>query len=114
MLAVFAISVYGGYFGAAAGVLMLALLAASLTEGLHRINALKNVTLAAANGVAALGFAVFGPVDWPVAVPLALGCLLGGWSGPRLARRIPAGLLRIGIAVAGLALAVHLWMAARQ
>jgi uncharacterized membrane protein YfcA len=111
-LSVFAIAVYGGYFGAAAGVLMLAVLALGLTEDLLRLNALKNVVLGAANAVAALGFAVFGPVDWPAAVPLALGSLLGGWAGPRMARRIPVTALRWGIGIAGLGLAARLWTTA--
>jgi uncharacterized membrane protein YfcA len=112
LAAVFAIAVYGGYFGAAAGVLMLALLAACLGETLVRANALKNVILTVANGVAALGFAVFGPVDWPVAVPLAAGVLVGGRLGPGLARRLPAKVLRVGIAIGGLGLAAHLWLTA--
>jgi uncharacterized membrane protein YfcA len=112
MIAVFAIAVYGGYFGAAAGVLMLALLATSLGETLVRVNALKNVILAAANGVAALGFAVFGPVQWLVALPLAAGFLVGGRLGPVVARRVPAQGLRIAIAVGGLALAARLWTVA--
>jgi uncharacterized protein len=105
---VFAICVYGGYFGAAAGVLMLALLMTGLAESLVRANAVKNVVLGAANAVAAVGFAVAGPVDWPVALPLAAGFLAGGWVGPRVARALPAGPLRVLIALAGLALAVHL------
>jgi uncharacterized membrane protein YfcA len=112
MLAVFAIAVYGGYFGAAAGVLMLALLATALGETLVRANALKNVILPISNGAAALGFAVFGPVHWPVALPLAAGYLAGGWLGPGVARRLPANVLRIAIGVAGLVLAARLWMMA--
>ena len=108
MAAIYAISVYGGYFGAAAGVMMLALLMTGLAEGLPRANALKNVVLGSANAVAAVGFAVFGPVHWLIAVPLALGFLAGGWLGPRVARRLPAGPLRVAIALAGLGLAVRL------
>jgi hypothetical protein len=106
--AVLAVSVYGGYFGAAAGVLMLALLLAALPETLIRVNALKNVLLGLANVIAAVGFAVFGPVSWLAAVPLTIGLLLGSWFGPPVVRRLPANLLRIGIAVAGVGLAVKL------
>jgi uncharacterized membrane protein YfcA len=106
--AVLAVSVYGGYFGAAAGVLMLALLLAALPETLIRVNALKNVLLGLANVIAAVGFAVFGPVSWLAAVPLTIGLLLGSWFGPPVVRRLPANLLRIGIAVAGIGLAVKL------
>jgi len=106
--AVLAVSVYGGYFGAAAGVLMLALLLAALPETLTRVNALKNVLLGLANVIAAVGFAVFGPVSWLAAVPLTIGLLLGSWFGPPVVRRLPTNLLRVGIAVAGIGLAVKL------
>lgn len=102
------VSVYGGYFGAAAGVLMLALLLVGLPVSLLQGNALKNVLLGLANGIAALGFAVFGPVQWWAVLPLAIGLLAGGWTGPALARRLPASVLRIAIALAGMALAVVL------
>lgn len=106
--AMFAIAIYGGYFGAGAGVLMLAVLALSVPEPLARLNALKNVGLGAANAVAAAGFVLFGPVRWAAAVPLAAGFLLGGALGPALVRRLPQGPLRVLIAVAGLGLAAKL------
>jgi hypothetical protein len=108
LVGVLAVSMYGGYFGAAAGVLMLALLIAVLPETLMRVNALKNVLLGLANVIAAVGFAMFGPVSWLAVVPLTIGLLLGSWFGPPVVRRLPANLLRIGIAVAGLGLAVKL------
>ena len=101
----FAVAVYGGYFGAAAGVLMLAVLLVGLPVSLLDGNALKNVLLGLANTTAALGFAVLGPVDWAAVAPLALGLLAGARLGPALARRLPATALRIGIGVAGLGLA---------
>jgi uncharacterized protein len=104
----FAVSVYGGYFGAAAGVLMLALILVSLPVSLLRGNALKNVLLGLANGIAALGFALFADVNWLAALPLAIGVLAGGRLGPVVARRIPATALRVGIALAGIGLAVVL------
>lgn len=110
--AVFAIGLYGGYFGAAAGVIMLAVLMWSTGDGLPRTNALKNVLLGLANGVAAVAFAVFGPVRWTAVVPLAAGFLVGGRLGPVLVRRLPAGPLRLAIALAGLVLAVRLGLQA--
>jgi uncharacterized protein len=104
----FLVSVYGGYFGAAAGVLMLAMFLLVLGEGVPRANALKNVLLAIANGVAALGYAFLAGVAWLAALPLAIGFFLGGRLGPRVVRRVPQTLLRRLIAVAGLGLAVHL------
>jgi hypothetical protein len=108
MAGTLAIAVYGGYFGAAAGVIMLALFLAALPETLIRVNALKNVLLGLANLVAAVAFALFGPVSWTTALPLTLGLLAGNWVGPGMARRLPATPMRIGIALAGLSLAIKL------
>jgi uncharacterized membrane protein YfcA len=105
---VFLIAVYGGYFGAAAGVLLLALLLIATAEPLARSNALKNVVLGLANAVAAVAFVAFGPVRWSAVVPLAIGFLVGGRLGPLVVRKAPPGPLRALIACAGLALAVHL------
>ena len=107
-LGTFAVSVYGGYFGAAAGVLMLAMLLLVTGEGVPRGNALKNVVLGIANAVAAIGYAFLADVAWLAALPLAIGFLVGGRLGPRVVRRVPQTLLRRVIAVAGLGLAVHL------
>ncbi len=107
-VALFAVSIYGGYFGAAAGVLLLALLLVALPVSLLVGNALKNVLLGLANVVAAVGFALFGPVQWWAVLPLSAGVLIGSWLGPAAARRLPQTPLRIGIALAGLALAVVL------
>ena len=107
-VAVFAVAVYGGYFGAGAGVLMLALFALSVPEALPRLNALKNLLLGIANGLAAVGFALVGPVRWSAAAPLAAGLLVGGSLGPALVRRLPREPLRIAIGIAGLGLAVKL------
>jgi uncharacterized protein len=104
----FVTAVYGGYFGAAAGVFMLALLLVGTPLTLLKGNAAKNVLLGLANGVAAVGFAVAGPVDWAAAAPMAVGLLAGARLGPVLARRLPTTALRIGIALAGLGLAAAL------
>ncbi|HEY2427819.1 MAG TPA: sulfite exporter TauE/SafE family protein [Acidimicrobiales bacterium] len=107
-LGVFVVAIYAGYFGAAAGVLLLALLLIATPEPLARSNALKNVVLGLANGVAAVAFVLFGPVRWSDVVPLAAGFLVGGRVGPIIVRRAPATPLRILIALAGVGLAVHL------
>jgi hypothetical protein len=75
---------------------------------LARINALKNVVSGLANASASVVFAVFGPVRWAIAAPLAAGFLLGGWIGPALVRQLPARALRVFIGTCGLALAVTL------
>ncbi|MDQ2754495.1 MAG: sulfite exporter TauE/SafE family protein [Actinomycetota bacterium] len=107
-VATLAIGVYGGYFGAGAGVFLLAVLLLETSETFARSNAAKNVVLGAANAVAAIGFAFFGPVRWAAAIPLAIGFLVGGRLGPPLVRRAPSGPLRVLIAAAGIGLAVHL------
>ena len=106
--AIFGIGIYGGYFGAAAGVLMLATLLLSTGEGLPRSNAMKNAVLAVANGVAAVAYVLLTDVAWSAALPLALGLFAGGLLGPRVVRRSPPAVLRRVIAVAGLGLAVYL------
>ncbi|WP_369133405.1 sulfite exporter TauE/SafE family protein [Modestobacter sp. I12A-02662] len=102
------IGIYGGYFGAAAGVLMLAMLLLVTGEGVPKANALRNVVLGSANGVAALAFAFLADVAWLAALPLAVGLFAGGRLGPGIVRRVPQLLLRRVIAVLGLGLAVHL------
>lgn len=101
-LAVFAVSIYGGYFGAAQGVLLIAVLATLVDADLQRANGLKNVLVAAVNAIAAVVFILVAPVDWPIAVTLmvtsAVGGFLGGWQGRRLSDRV----LRTFIVVVGL------------
>jgi uncharacterized protein len=109
---VFGVAVYIGYFGAAGGIVMLALLHAMVAEPLARVNAVKNMLGAIGNAVAAVAFAVFGHVDWAAVVPLAAGFLVGGWTGPALVRRIPGRVLRIGVAVCGMVVAVKLGISA--
>jgi uncharacterized membrane protein YfcA len=107
-IAVFAISIYGGYFGAAAGVLMLATFLLTTGEGLPRSNAMRNVILGVANSVAAVGFILFASIAWSAALPLAVGLFLGSLVGPRVVRRAPQTALRRIIALAGLGLAIYL------
>ncbi len=106
------VAVYVGYFGAAAGILLLTVLSAMLDQPLARVNAIKNAVSGLANAAAALGFAVFGPVRWSAAAPLAAGFLIGGRIGPALVRRLPAQVLRVGVGVCGVALAVKLGLSA--
>jgi uncharacterized membrane protein YfcA len=105
---VFGVAIYTGYFGAAGGVLMLAVLAAMLDQPLPRTNAVKNALLGLANGVAAVSFAAFGPVRWAAAIPLAAGFLVGGWLGPAVVRRLPGQSLRLLVVACGLLVAVKL------
>jgi uncharacterized membrane protein YfcA len=108
----FCVAVYLGYFGAAGGVLLLAALAATISESLIRVNAIKNVISGAANLVAASVFALYAPVEWAFVPPLAAGFLVGGYAGQRLVRHLPVAVLRVVVALAGLALAVKLGITA--
>lgn len=110
MIAVVLVGVYGGYFGAGAGVLMLAVLSVTATEPLPVTNAVKNVVTGAANVTAGVAYAFLAPVDWVAAVALGAGALVGAWIGPAIVRRLPERPLRIAIAVAGFGLAGHLWL----
>ena len=110
--ALFAVAMYIGYFGAAAGVLLLVVLTAAISEPLVRVNAIKNAVNGMANGAAAACFAVFGDVRWNLVLPLAAGFLIGGWVGPKIARRVPAGMLRVLVSLCGLGLAAKLGISA--
>jgi uncharacterized protein len=87
-------AVYGGYFGAALGVLLVAALALVLDETLARINAAKNVISTTVGLVTVAAFAVFGPVHWLAVAVVAPASLAGGYVGARVARRLPAAVLR--------------------
>jgi uncharacterized membrane protein YfcA len=111
-VALFAVAVYVGYFGAAAGVLLLVALSAMISEPLVRVNAIKNAVNGMANAMAAACFALFGDVRWKLVLPLAAGFLIGGWIGPKIARRIPSGALRVVVSLCGIGLAVKLGISA--
>ncbi len=105
---IFATGVYGGYFGAAQGVILIALLGIFLDDSLQRLNAAKNFLAALVNGVAAVLFIVAAHVAWGAALVLAVGAILGGQLGATIGRRIPAPLLRVVIIVVGTVVAIKL------
>jgi uncharacterized membrane protein YfcA len=105
---VFGTAVYGGYFGAAQGVILIALFAILLTDGLQRLNALKNVVAATVNLAAAVLFAIASHVAWAAAGLLAAGAVAGGQVGALVGRRLPAWVLRGVIVVVGLVVAGEL------
>ena len=104
----FVVSVYGGYFGAGIGILMLAALGFMGLRNIHRMNGLKNWGGLCANAVAAATFAFSGLVSWPVAATMAVGATLGGYSGSRLAQRVTQARVRQAIIAIGLASAAWL------
>ena len=107
-LLVFCTGVYGGYFGAAQGVLLIGLLGIALNDGLQRVNALKNVLAGLVNGVAAIIFIAFSHVAWGVAALIAVGSVLGGQVGARVGRRLEPWALRLLIICVGTAALVKL------
>ncbi len=109
-LGIAATGVYGGYFGAAQGVILLTMLGIWWSADLHRANGAKVVLAGMANLVGGLIFVVSGEVDWAIAALIAVGSAAGGVLGARLGRRIPAPALRIVIVVAALAAALALWV----
>ena len=105
---IYASGVYGGYFGAAQGVILIALLAIFLDDDLQRLNAAKNVLAALVNGVAALLFIIATHVAWGAAALLALGSIVGGQVGARVGQRLSARLLRAVIVTVGTAVGIKL------
>jgi uncharacterized protein len=104
----FTAGIYGGYFGAAQGVILLAVLAVFVPDELKRSNALKNVLAGTVNGVAAVVFVLFADVAWEAVALIAVGAAVGGTLGAKVGRRIPAPLLRALVVVLGLVVAVRL------
>jgi uncharacterized membrane protein YfcA len=105
---VFLSGVYGGYFGAAQGVLLIGLMGVAFTDTMQRINAVKNVMAGLVNGVAALVFVAATHVDWGAAGLIACGAVLGGQLGARIGRRLPPWGLRVLIVCVGTAALVKL------
>ena len=100
--------IYGGYFGAGQGVIMMALLGVFLPDDLQRLNGLKNVLAVLINGVAAVLFILLSPIAWPAAILLAIGAIIGGQVGAVVGRRLPAQVLRAAIIVVGTVVGVRL------
>lgn len=110
MVCVFATAVYGGYFGAAQGVILMGLLTTLTSESLQSLNGVKNVLATIVNAVAALTFIIVATdqVNWPVAGLIAAGSLIGGVVGSRVGRRLPPQALRAVIIVIGVVAIVRM------
>jgi uncharacterized membrane protein YfcA len=110
MVAVLIAGMYGGYFGAAQGVLLIGMLGSLLVENLQVVNAIKNLLTLLVNAVAAVTFTVVAPeqVDWAVVVLIAAGSLTGGLAGAWVGRRLQPAVLRGVVVVIGLVALVRL------
>ncbi|MGA2756083.1 MAG: sulfite exporter TauE/SafE family protein [Solirubrobacteraceae bacterium] len=108
LAAVFVTGVYGGYFGAAQGILLLAILSLALDDALQRVNALKNVLAGLANLLSGAIFALVAHVAWPAVGLIALGSISGGALGARYGRRLPPAPLRALIVAVGVVAIVRL------
>jgi uncharacterized membrane protein YfcA len=106
--AVLLTGVYGGYFGAAQGVLLLAILGIAVSEAMPRLNGAKNVLVMIANGVAGIVFVIVSQVDWRLVVAIAVGSVIGAQIGARIGRRLPPLVYRVVIVVVGVAAIVYL------
>jgi hypothetical protein len=107
-ITLYASAIYGGYFGAGQGIIMIALLTTFLPDDIQRLNGLKNVLAVIVNGTAGLLFVLIAPVHWDVAVLIAVGSIVGGQIGATVGRRLPAPLLRAAIVCVGLVAEAHL------
>ncbi|MGB8993733.1 MAG: sulfite exporter TauE/SafE family protein [Pseudonocardiaceae bacterium] len=108
--AVFVAAVYGGYFGGALGVILIAVLALTAHDDLHRLNAVKGVLSLIIAAVSAVVFAIGAPVDWLAVALLAPVNLIGGFLGAKLAGRVREPALRAAVVVVGLAVSIYLFI----
>ncbi len=108
LFAVYLTGVYGGYFGAAQGIMLLAILGLALDDALQRINATKNVLAGLANLLSGIIFALVAHVYWPAVGLIALGSICGGTLGARYGRRLPPAPLRALIVAVGIVAIVRL------
>ena len=107
--AVFLAAIYGGYFGGALGVILIAVLALTTRDDLRRLNAVKGVLSLIISVVSVVVFAIGAPVDWLVVALLAPANLIGGFLGAKLAGRLPAPVLRAAVVMVGLTVSIYLF-----
>lgn len=105
------LGVYGGYFGAGQGVILIALVGLGIDANLQVINAMKNLAVTAGNFAAAVVFLFVAPVDWLAALLIAAGAMVGAYGGARVGRKLPAGVLRAAVVTMGLAVGLRLLLA---
>src|SRR5205823_4653068 len=106
----FAVSVYGGYFGAGMGILMLAALGLYGLADIHQRNGLKNVTAAVTNGVAGIYFIASGAIAWGDAAALACGAMVGGYAGASVGRRLSRAVAEMVVVIIGVVMTAALFL----
>ncbi len=110
LAAQFAVAVYGGYFGAGIGILMLAILSFSGLPNLNVMNGLKTVLSVAINGVALVPFIIAGIIVWQIALLMAVFTMLGGYFGARFFRRVPSSITRIVVLCIGVGMSAYFFV----
>lgn len=106
----FPIAVYGGYFGAGIGILMLAILSFSGLPSMNAMNGVKNLLSITINGVALVPFVIAGIVTWPVALLMAVFSMLGGYFGARFFRRLPSNVTRAVVLCVGAGMTAYFFL----
>jgi uncharacterized membrane protein YfcA len=106
----FLVAIYGGYFGAGIGILMLSALGFMGVGDIHRMNAVKTFLAATINAASVVVFVRDLLVDWSYAWPLAIAAIIGGYTGARVARRLPASAVRYAVIVIGFGLAAYYFL----
>ncbi len=109
LAAQFAVGIYGGYFGAGAGIVMLAVFGLMGLTNIHQMNGLKNFNGICFNGVAAITFAIMGLVNWQIGIVMAVGSSAGGYFMSGLAQRVPQSWVRNAVTAIGFASAIWLF-----
>src|SRR5664280_622436 len=110
VVGVFLTGIYGGYFGAAQGVILMSLLAIFIDDDLQRLNGTKNALALVVNGVAGVVFILVAHIDWAVVALIAAGSVIGGQLGGHYGRRLPTAVLRACVVVVGVSVSVVLFV----
>jgi len=101
------VALYGGFFGAGIGILMLASLGFLGIKSIHKVNSLKNLSAAIINSAAAVAFIVKGQVNWQIAPLMAVGAIVGGYAGAAVAQKIPDKAVRVIIVIIGIGISAY-------
>ena len=110
LAAQFLVSIYGGYFGAGMGIMMLAILTFSALPNMNAMNGVKNVLSIMINGIAVVPFLIAGVINWPVALFMALFSMAGGYFGARFFRRVPSNITRIIVLCIGAGMSAYFFI----